>query len=232
MRRWARKWLAAAAPARRELWRGVKAQHRVARMQLVDDVAEQALLDQLLESSKPPLSPHARGAHYLLFTPFRYAPEWPSRFRRPDEAGAWYGADDPQTVAAELARWRWKFLVDSHALRETQLVTEHTFFRARFTGLELDVTAPPWSAQRTTWRDPDEYAPCQEVAAQARALKPPVQVIRYESARRDGGACEAVFDVRTLRLSRQPVQQTWTCKTTLDRVLWSHESGSLQFEMA
>lgn len=232
MSRWARKWLAAAAPARRDLWRGVEAQHRVATMRLVDDLEEQALLEQLLEDSKPTLPAHAKGLHYLLFTPFRYSPDWPSRFRRPDEAGAWYGADDPQTVAAELAYWRWKFVVDSDGLRDAQVVTEHTFFRARFTGLELDLTLPPWSSQRTTWRHPTDYAPCQEVASAARALEPPVQAMRYESARREGAACNAVFDVRTLRLPRQPLQQIWICKTTRQRVLWSHESGSLQFEMA
>ena len=77
MSRWPRKWLATAAPARRELWRGVEAQHRVATMRLVDDLQEQALLERLLEDSKPRLPPEAKGAHYLLFTPFRYAPDWP-----------------------------------------------------------------------------------------------------------------------------------------------------------
>ena len=79
MPRWARKWLATAAPAKRELWRGVEAQHRVATMRLVDDLQEQALLEQLLEDSKPTLPAEAKGSHYLLFTPFRYAPDWPSR---------------------------------------------------------------------------------------------------------------------------------------------------------
>ena len=123
MSRWPRKWLSEAAGAKRDLWRGVEAQHRVATMRLVDTLREQDLLEQLLEQSKPPLPPQARATDYLLFTPFRYAPDWPSRFRRPDEAGAWYGADDPQTVAAELAYWRWKFVVDSDGLRG--MVTDH-----------------------------------------------------------------------------------------------------------
>ena len=134
-------------------------------------------------------------------------------------------------MAAELAHWRWKFVVESDGLRDSQVVTEHTFFRARFTGLELDLTLPPWSVQRTTWRHPTDDAPCQEVASAARALDPPVQAIRYESARREGGACNAVFDLGTLRLPRQSLQQTWICKTTRQRVLWSHDTGSLQFEM-
>ena len=164
-----RTWLADARPARRTLWRGVEAQHRVATMRLVDDSEEQALLEQLIEDSKPPLLPGSEKAHWLLFTPFRYTSPWPSRFRRPHEPGAWYGADTPITVAAELAYWRWRFLADSEALQSRQVITELTFFQARFAGLELDITQPPWSRHHKTWRS-DDYTQCHLLAAQARAL--------------------------------------------------------------
>ncbi|GAB3651711.1 RES family NAD+ phosphorylase [Ramlibacter alkalitolerans] len=229
---WSRDWLAAAAPQRRDLWRGVEAQHRVATMKLADSLHDQELLEQLLEASKPKPPPEAAGMDYLLFTPFRYTSPWPSRFRRPGEPGAWYGADDAATVAAEIAYWRWRFFMDSDGLREEQVLTEHTFFQARFEGLELDLTAAPWAAERATWRDPQNYAACQELARAARAVAPPVQAIRYESARREGGWCEVVFDPRSLRRPRQHLQQTWTCKTTKQRVLLSHDTDRLQFDMA
>jgi hypothetical protein len=227
---WQRDWLAGAAPRRRGLWRAVEAQHRVATMKLTDNLQEQELLEQLLEASKPKPPPEARGRDYLLFTPFRYTSPWPSRFRRPGELGAWYGADDAMTVAAEVAHWRWRFFMDSDGLRDGQVLTEHTFFQARFDGLELDISGPPWSADRDIWRHPQDYAPCQELAAAARAAAPPVQAIRYESARREGGLCEVVFDVRTLSRPGPHLQQTWTCKTTKDRVLLSHDADLLQFE--
>lgn len=69
----------------------------MATMRLVDTREEQLLLEQLLEASKPPLPPEAAGAHYLLFMPFRYVSERPSRFRR-HELGSWYGADEPTRV--------------------------------------------------------------------------------------------------------------------------------------
>lgn len=229
---WEADWLARACSRQRHLWRGVEAQHRVATMRLADTLEEQALLEQLLEASKPPLPPEAAGAHYLLATPFRYVSEWPSRFRRPHEPGAWYGAHDAATVAAELAHWRWRFFMDSDGLRDEELVTEHTFFRARFSGLELDITAPPWTTHRAAWRHPDDYTHCHALAAHVRhQTQPPVQAIRYESARREGGLCEAVFDLRALALPRRPLQQTWTCKTTRTRVLWSNDTDSLQFDM-
>lgn len=235
--RWKAAWLEQARAHKRVLWRAVEAQHRVATMRLVDDLDEQHLLEQLLEASKPPLPPDAKaaagaaGTHYLLFTPFRYTSPWPSRFRRPNEPGAWYGADAPATVAAEIAYWRWRFFTDSDGLAQAQVITELTFFQARFAGLELDITAPPWDTQRAAWRS-DDYAHCHALADRVRSLTPPVQAIRYESARRDGGLCEVVFDLQALALPHPHLQQTWTCKTTRHRVLMSREGQSLQFDMA
>lgn len=227
---WPPEGLDRARPRQRTLWRGVEAQHRVATMRLVDDLQEQHLLEQLLEASKPPLQPEADGMHYLLFTPFRYASPWPSRFRRAHEPGVWYGADEPATVAAEIAYWRWRFFTDSDGLAAEQVITELTFFQARFSGLELDITAQPWAAQRATWRA-DDYSGCHALATALRALQPPVQAVRYESARREGGLCEAVFDLRALALPHPHRQQTWTCKTTRQRVLLTHANEGLQFDM-
>ena len=229
--RWEDAWLATARGERRDLWRGVEAQHRVATMRLADNLREQDLLEQVLEASKPPLPAGGAGTHYLLSTPFRYATEWPSRFRRPHEPGAWYGADDCLTVAAEVAHWRWRFFMDSDGLREGQLVTEHTFFQARFAGLELDISRPPWDARRADWRHGEDYAACQALAAHVRQLPQPVQSIRYESARREGGLCQVVFDPAALSLPRPHLQQTWICKTTRALVLLTHEDESVEFRM-
>lgn len=228
---WEPKWLATAAGAARDLWRGVEAQHRVATMRLVDTLQDQELLEQLLEGSKPPLPPQAQGCHYLLSTPFRYLSEWPSRFRRPNEPGAWYGADEPATVAAELAHWRWKFFMDSDGLRDGSLVTELTFFQAHFAGSELDITRMPWAEHRPAWRHSQDYSPCHQLAATVRAVEPPIQAIRYESARREGSCCQVIFDVRALSLAKLHLQQTWTCKTTKELVLLSHDRETLAFAM-
>ena len=65
-------------------WRIVEAQHYVSTMKLVDSVAEQDLLDGLLETTKPPIPPECAGLDFLLATPFRYDAVYPhgSRFRR------------------------------------------------------------------------------------------------------------------------------------------------------
>ena len=106
-------WTPAAVASERRRWRGqvwraVEAQHRVATLRLVDTLPEQAQLEQLLETSKPPLPETAQLQHYLLVTPFRYAPRHPggSRFRSALDAGVFYGADERRTACAELGYWR------------------------------------------------------------------------------------------------------------------------------
>jgi hypothetical protein len=227
---WGPEWFGHARPARRKLWRGVEAQHRVATMRLVDNLAEQELLEQLIEGSKPALPPEARGLHYLISTPFRYTSPHPSRFRPANEPGIWYGAAEPETVAAELAYWRWKFLVESDGLRDAQLVTEHTFFQAQFRGVELDLMIAPWVGLRNLWRDGDDYTACHRLAREIRELpSPAIAAIRYESARREGGACEAVLVARSLSLPSLHLQQTWVCKTTRDLVMLTHEDDALEY---
>ena len=83
---------------------------------------------------------------------------------------------------------------------------------------------------RDAWRGDDD-SHCHALATRLRALDAPVQAIRYESARREGGMCQVVFDVNALAIPDPGLQQTWTCKTTQDRVLLSHDADRLQFDM-
>ena len=45
-------------------------------MTLVDSLEEQALLEQVLDDSKPAVPEGCRHLDYLLFTPFRYGAPW------------------------------------------------------------------------------------------------------------------------------------------------------------
>lgn len=227
---WREDWFRSARTARRKLWRGVEAQHRIATMRLVDTLAEQELLEQLIEASKPPLPPNCKGLHYLIATPFRYASPIASRYRQPNEPGVWYGAEERETVAAELAYWRWRFLVESDGLRGEQLLTEHTFFQAQFRGVELDLTAAPWSAARDILRDGNDYSACHALARQVREQAVPIiAALRYESARREGGLCEAVLIPKSLSLPSLHLQQTWLCKTTCHLVMFRHDDDALEY---
>jgi RES domain len=210
-------------------WRAVEAQHVVATMRLVDSLAEQDLLEQILEASKPALPQGDETLHYLLTTPFRYAAPQASRFRRANAPGIWYGADSTKTACAEVGYWRWKFLMDSAGLREGELITEHTLFQAKVNGQCIDLKAPPWKALKTTWLHGTDYSACHELADAARANPLPVQWIRYGSARNLGGTCAAVFDANALKLPVPTRQETWVCKVTAKQLMFTREGFGYSF---
>jgi RES domain len=193
------------------LWRGVEAQHVIATMRLVDSLPEHRVLEQLLEASKPPVPAQARGQHFLLFTPFRYRTRFPSRFRRPTDPGVWYGAEELKTACAEVAYWRWRFLMDSEGLRDQALHTEHSFFQARVRGRCADLTAAPWKSAARAWGRKADYTACQDLGNEARRRG--LAWIRYPSVRLPGGVCGAALAPQALSLAPGFEQQTWDCKT-------------------
>ncbi len=198
-------------------------------MRLVDTAAEQELLEQLLEASKPPLPEAAAGVVYLLSTPFRYVSQRPSRFRAAGEPGVWYGAEHLETACAEVGYWRWRFLMDSVGLRDQSLYVEFTIFEARVHGTAIDLTARPWSKAQALWTDPVDYAACHALADAARIRA--VKWLRYASVRDPSHhRCGAVFDARSLSLPRATIQQTWAARIERKRVTFSHGSTTLEFE--
>ncbi len=214
---------------RADLWRAVEAQHLISTMRLVDSVAEQDLLERLLEQSKPPLPATVDRQAYLLNTPFRYRSPWASRFRRVGELGIWYGAERIETACAEVGYWRWRFLTDSEGLREQSLYVEFTVFRARVDGDAVDLTQPPWNRARELWMDPTDYSACQHLAGNARQRG--VRWIRYASVRDPAhGLCGAVLDARALSLSGYTSQQTWAARVHATAVAFSHGQQRLEFD--
>ena len=208
-------------------WRGVEAQHVVATMRLADTPREQELLEDLLEASKPGLPPGARGAHYLLATPFRYFPHHPSRFRPAGAKGQWYGAETVHAACAEVAYWRNRFIRDSAGLRDEVLVTQHSFFQAAVGGRAIDLTRPPWVQAQADWTHGTDYSQTQAVAAAAQDRG--VQWLRYASVRAPGAACAVVFDPAGLREppgGLDATLQAWFCKATRERVMFTRRQQS------
>jgi hypothetical protein len=195
-------------------WRIVEAQHRISTLKLVDTLAEQARLEELLEASKPPLPPDCVRLHYLLSTPFRYGAPYPygSRFRRAGlTPGVFYASKAASTAVAETAFHRLLFFADSPGTPWPDNAGEFTAFSARYrTAAGLDLTVAPFDQDRATWTHPTDYAPCQAFADQARTIG--VEVLRYPSARDPGpvrGMNVALLACRAFA-SREPVErQTW-----------------------
>jgi len=196
-------------------WRAVEAQHKNATIALVKgNAAEQAALEDIIESVKPPLPPDAQGLHFLLSTPFRYLPRPPagSRFRGRFDPAVFYGAEDIATACAESGYWRLRFWLDSEALSARAASMQMTLFEFHgATRALLDLTEPPLKAKRKAWTRPDDYAATQALARQAR--EEGIEVIRSESVRNSPqGRCLAILTPHVFKAMRNPYrnrQQTW-----------------------
>jgi hypothetical protein len=193
-------------------------------MVLVDNQAEQQLLEDLLEAAKPAAPAAPSGLHYLLFTPFRYPPvAHGSRFRGLGDPGVFYGAEAVRTACAELGYWRWRFLMASPELPEIAPAAQ-TVFQAAVAGSSIDLRRPPFLARRTEWLDPVDYRACQTLAARARAAS--VAIIRYQSVRDpEAGGAAAVLTPTAFADLAPLVLETWFLGVTRERVWWIGEPG-------
>ena len=136
------------------VWRLVDAQYHVSLRKRTDSLAEQALLEGVVEGTKPAVPVECRGLDPLLSTPFRYAP-YPkgSRFLRAGPTpGVYYAAEGARVAVAETAFYRLLFFAESpghavagepfrvHGLFGGSLVSpfarpDRTAFRRRCVGL-------------------------------------------------------------------------------------------------
>lgn len=215
-------------------WRLVEAQHRVSTMKLVDTLAEQSLLESLLDATKPQVPPDCRHLHYLLATPFRYGAPYPSgsRFRRAGlTPGVFYASKSVDTAVAEMAFHRLVFFADSPATPWPSDAGDCTAFSARFrTSAGLDLAAPPFDAERPRWTHPTDYEPCQAFAETARAAG--ADVLRYASARDPRGVNVALLACATFASPRPLERQTWRLSFNAYgvRAVCDHPDARLEFD--
>ena len=219
----ARPWAAAA-------WRIVEAQHTASTMKIVDDAAEQDLLEALLDASKPPRPQAFAGLDYLLATPFRYDPRrGGSRFRAATDPGVFYGAEQVRTACAELGYWRWRFLRDAVDLVRLEPVA-HSAFRARLATQAVDLRQPPFADDAARWTDPVGYGATQAFARVARDGG--IGAIVYRSVRDPEPAwCVVVLTPDAFAQPRPDSgTQTWWLAVQHEGVVWRREGMALHFD--
>ena len=211
------------------LWRLVESQERIATTRLVDDLDEQAVLEELLEASKPPL-PDAPPGHYLLRTPFRYPPlAHGSRFGGRFEPSLFYGSLGAAPMLAEAAFYRLLFWSGMSLPPAGDLTSQHTAFSARYRserGLRLQTGA--FAAHRALLAHPADYAATQALGRAMREAG--VQAFEFVSARDPGGGINvALFTPRALLSPRPLAQERWVCQTGAERVQFLNESTRAVF---
>ena len=201
------------------VWRMVEAQHVASTMKIVDTLAEQDVLESLLESSKPRCPHLTDGLDYLLATPFRYNPHRTgSRFRAINDPGVFYGAGSERTAAAELGFWRWKFLTDAIELTRLEPVA-HTAFNAKISTKTVDLRQPPFDAQQAVWQHPSDYTETQSFANVVRDTD--VGAILYRSVRDPGdGTCLALLTPEGFAKRKPLTQQSWFLSVSQDGAIW------------
>lgn len=226
-----------AAPAELDgtVYRLVESQEQVATNALVTTLAEQALLEELIEASKPPLPTAAAPLHYLLSTPFRYPPlPWGSRFGSRFEPGLFYCARTPDTALAESAYYRCVFWSGMATPPPAPLDTRHTLFGADIhTGRGLRLQSPPFDAYTEALIDRRSYVATQALGAAMRTAG--IEAFEYASARDPGrGTNVALYTPRALASPKPTSLDEWLCETRADAVTFysRHGGGIRQFPTA
>ena len=202
-------------------------------MALVDTLEEQALLEQVIEDSKPLVPPECREHHYLLSTPFRYGALYPdgSRFRRAGMTpGVFYASAEVPTAIAEMVFHRLLFFAESPATPWPQQAVEHTAFSVRFAARKgLDLGRAPLHRDAEAWTHPTNYDRCQDFADSARAAG--VEALRYPSAR-SAGTNIALLTCRAFAAREPEHLHTWRIHVGAmgARAICAHPEQRLAFD--
>lgn len=202
-----------------EVLRLVESQEQVATSRLVATLAEQELLEAMLESSKPPVPAAARRLDYLLATPFRYPPlRYGSRFGGRHEPSLFYGARTVTTVLAESAYYRLVFWQGMNAPPPAPLRTQHTLFGARLRARRgYSLQLPPFDAYRAELASRDDYRSTQQLGRALRGAG--ADAIEYISARdADAGLNVALFTPKAFAQPRPTFKEEWLCETRPEAV--------------
>lgn len=211
------------------IWRVVESQQQVATTALVDDLAEQALLEDLLETSKPACPPGCEQLHYLLKTPFRYPPlRWGSRFGARFEPGIFYAAKTQRTALAETAFYRLLFL-DGMLEPPGKVLSQHLMFAVRCRSDQgIKLQRSPFKQHSKLLADPDSYQHSQALGSELREQG--YQAIEFISARdAENGINVALLTSNTLR-DREPEKTLRVlAQTASDGVTFKFEDQLQQY---
>jgi len=208
-------------------WRLVEAQYVTATRKLVDSLDEQEILEELIESTKPPISKEFFGLHPLLYTSFRYPPlKYGSRFGTRYQHSLWYGSLELSTSMAEKAYYQFNFLRASKAdfgIVELWLTAFSVDIK---TARGVQLTKPPFTEYQPTISSPTTYQISQQLGSAMR--KANIEAFNYQSARDPKqGVNMALFTPKVFARKNPNEQslQSWQCVATDKRVEFIRSSA-------
>lgn len=196
------------------MYRLVESQEQIATLGYVDTLEEQAVLESLLDASKPDWPADSDRYHYLLRSPFRYPPlPWGSRFGARHEPSLLYGGLSQQATLAESAYYRFVFLQSMAAQAPKDvLISQHALFTAPYrTDRGLMLQAPPFDRFGSSLTHPSDYSATQQLGADMRGAG--VQAFEYASARDPAHRpCVGLFTHRALAGVKPLTLTPWLCE--------------------
>ena len=205
-----------------ELFRVVESQEQIATNKIVDDLGEQAILEGLLENTKPPIPASARHLHYLLYTPFRYPPlKYGSRFGSRFEPSLFYGSKSMATALVETAYYRLSFWTGMEEPPPSgQLTTQHTAFTVTImTEQGLQLQKPPFSQYQKTLTNKSSYTETQLLGSTMRENG--VEAFEYISARDENESLNiALFTPDVIQCTAPTTTVNLICKTDGEGVMF------------
>jgi hypothetical protein len=208
------------------LLRLVESQEQVATNQLVSSLDRQALLEAMLEATKPRLRKGTESLHYLLATPFRYPPlKHGSRFGTRSEPSLFYGSLEIRTVLAEAAYYRFVFWHGMAMPPAGKLDTQHTLFGAAYrSGQGLQLQAPPFDEHRAALASPSDYQTSQALGTAMRAAG--IEAFEFISARDPQAGINVALLTPKAFAKKEPVsQEAWLCELSGEHVRFRAARG-------
>lgn len=184
--------------------RMVETQEYAATTSLVDDLEEQAILEQILDEFKPTYAEDTQQRHYLISTPFRYPPlKYGSRFGAITEPSYFYASESIHTCLAEAAFYRFYLIEGTETPFPKVIQSQHSLFFVKVLSnntVDLTKISDPQTQKRLT--DPQSYSLTQQVGLHAR--KGGADMLRYFSARSQEQGINVAIDNHTIIQSEKP----------------------------
>ena len=207
------------------IYRLVESQEQIATLGLVNNVYEQGVLEDLLETTKSPIPEKTETLHYLLKTPFRYPPlKYGSRFGKSFDRGLFYASLNINTALVETAYYRFVYMLGPEIPFNAPISSEYSSFSVKVRcdrGIFLDL--PPFSDYESILVSPSSYSETQKLGADMREAS--VGAFRYISARdKSKGKNIALFTPDAFFNNKPSKLTTWICQASI------HEVGFLSKE--
>lgn len=219
---------AAFCPFSGEVVRIVESQEQVATTKIVGNLAEQDLLERMLEDNKPgSIDP---GLHYLLSTPFRYPPlKYGSRFGSTLEPSLFYASMELRTCLSECAYYRFIFWYDMASPPPNPIRTQHTVFRVELLSDRcVDLRSRAYDRLRSELQSAVSYATSQALGRHLRQAG--AQLLIFESVR--GPGINAAAYTTEVFASAPGGQELWNSELSSQLVLLRGAGGLFRFPLS